>query len=113
MFFALAVSIFGWGLQYKLSLYEPHMVTHAIPEAKLLSRDESEAQGGGNSIERQDPLPSPHVVVYVAALLFSAVLVLLVLGNQPRNARELGRPWLRISRSGLNALFFRPPPIPA
>lgn len=33
--------VFGWGLRYKLSLYDPpHAITHRMPEAKLLSGKE-------------------------------------------------------------------------
>ena len=41
VFLGLAISVFAWGLQYKLSLYDPpHCSSHEIPEAKLLSRNE-------------------------------------------------------------------------
>ena len=41
VFLGLAISVFAWGLQYKLSLYDPpHSTSHEIPEAKLLSRNE-------------------------------------------------------------------------
>ena len=41
VFIGLAISVFTWGLQYKLSLYyPPHSTYHQIPEAKLLSRNE-------------------------------------------------------------------------
>jgi hypothetical protein len=37
----LAFCVFAWGLQYKLSLYDPpQTASHQIPTAKLLSRDE-------------------------------------------------------------------------
>ena len=40
-FIGLAVCIFMWGLQYKLSLYDPpNAASHRIPMAKLLSRNE-------------------------------------------------------------------------
>lgn len=40
-FLGLAVCVFAWGMQYKLSLYETnHSSTHAIPSAKLLSSNE-------------------------------------------------------------------------
>jgi hypothetical protein len=37
----LGLSVFGWGLQYKLSLYDPPQASsHQMPQAKLLSQDE-------------------------------------------------------------------------
>jgi hypothetical protein len=37
----LGICVFGWGLRYKLSLYDPpHAVSHRMPEAKLLSGKE-------------------------------------------------------------------------
>jgi hypothetical protein len=37
----LSMAVFGWGLQYKLSLYQGRSsVAHLTPEAKLLSQKE-------------------------------------------------------------------------
>lgn len=37
----LSVAVFAWGLKYKLSLYDPpQSISHSIPAAKLLSKDE-------------------------------------------------------------------------
>jgi hypothetical protein len=37
----LGFCVFGWGLRYKLSLYDPpHSVNHRMPEAKLLCSKE-------------------------------------------------------------------------
>ena len=108
MFFALSVAIFGWGLQYKLSLYKPHMVTHAMPEAKLLSRDESQSQVGGGSIDQRDPVSTPRELVFAAGLFFSAYSATRLLGVSPTSDRELERPW--ISQPSQDRLFFRPPP---
>lgn len=41
LFATLGCCVFIWGLQYKLSLYDPpQTTTHHVPAAKLLSRDE-------------------------------------------------------------------------
>lgn len=41
VFLGLAISVFTWGLEYKLSLYEPPAaIAHQVPKAKLLSHDE-------------------------------------------------------------------------
>jgi len=40
-FLGLAICVFSWGLQYKLSLYDPpQAVSHQFPTAKLLSKNE-------------------------------------------------------------------------
>ena len=37
----LALCVFVWGLEYKLSLYDPpHSLAHLVPIAKLLSKNE-------------------------------------------------------------------------
>jgi hypothetical protein len=42
----LSMAVFGWGLQYKLSLYQgKDSITHLAPEAKLLSQKERPAAG--------------------------------------------------------------------
>ncbi len=41
IYVGLAICVFSWGLQYKLSLYDPPQATsHQIPQAKLLSKNE-------------------------------------------------------------------------
>ena len=48
VFIGLAISVFTWGLQYKLSLYYPkHSTYHQLPEAKLLSKNEQPAATKG------------------------------------------------------------------
>ena len=40
-FLSLALCVFAWGLQYKLSLYDPpQAASHQVPQAKLLSKNE-------------------------------------------------------------------------
>ena len=42
----LSMAVFGWGLQYKLSLYKgKDSISHLAPEAKLLSQKERPATG--------------------------------------------------------------------
>lgn len=41
VFLGLAIAIFAWGTNYKISLYDPpSTATHGIPPAKLLSSDQ-------------------------------------------------------------------------
>jgi hypothetical protein len=111
VFLGLAISVFTWGLQYKLSLYDPPQSTsHEIPEAKLLSKNEQTTVGEGLFIGTAVwPLIAQ---VSLLGLLGFALLGLDLPGTQTFSyrGREAKRPWRFSCRSGLNAFFFRPPP---
>ena len=82
VFLVLAISVFTWGLQYKLSLYDPpHSNSHAIPEAKLLSRDEQPTIGGGLLVRS-----TKAWAVVAQALLFSLFAFFLPALNLLRGA---------------------------
>ena len=111
VFLGLAISVFAWGLQYKLSLYDPpNSASHDIPEAKLLSRNE---QAAVDSLFVSSTEAWP-----VTAQAFSFVLLAFVwLGLSLAGTRifsylqrEAKRPWRLAYQPGLNAFFFRPPP---
>ncbi len=109
----LALCVFGWGLQYKLSLYDPpQAVSHEIPQAKLISKDEQ-------SLTTDNPLvksPSASDMVVQAAFhgLFFAVFLALI---APRGLALYGKysradqPVRPVSHASLSAFFFRPPPV--
>ncbi len=62
----LSMAVFGWGLQYKLSLYQSkHSIAHCAPEAKLLSQKERPA-----TVQPPDPLTRLPLLplVFLAAL---------------------------------------------
>jgi hypothetical protein len=99
----LSMAVFGWGLQYKLSLYKSKdSISHMAPEAKLLSQK-----------ERPAAVPAPvHPQRFPAWPV--VLLVLLTLGLLQAAAR-----YLRIgmreaawspSPPCLRILFVRPPP---
>jgi hypothetical protein len=106
----LAISVFTWGLQYKLSLYYPkHSTYHQLPEAKLLSKNEQPATQGLLMTGAQ---PAQDIV---RGGLFTLTLFALVLGLPPisgatQTEQERMRPWLLSLSASLNAFFFRPPP---
>lgn len=110
VFFALAVSIFGWGLQYKLSLYEPHVVTHSMPEAKLLSRDESQ-RGEGELLAQESPAGNPLENLALAGAVALCALLNLRTPTVVASA-SLQSPDVQpgLGRPVLASLFFRPPP---
>ncbi|MHB1698513.1 MAG: hypothetical protein ACYCSN_00010 [Acidobacteriaceae bacterium] len=113
VFFALAVSIFGWGLQSKLSLYNPHMLTQTMPKAKLVLRDERSVLSEDHSLEHGNPIPNQKTAPWDSALLFGLAALILV-PNRMNSLRKPGKAVrARVPANGtlLSALFFRPPPV--
>jgi hypothetical protein len=112
VFFGLVISVFTWGLQYKLSLYyPPHSTYHQIPEAKLLSRDErAAATESPIVISTKAPSDIVHGWLFTLAL-FVLVLGLLHMPGASQREQERKRPWRVSCNPALNAFFFRPPPV--
>src|SRR5580698_1819019 len=101
----LSMAVFGWGLQYKLSLYQSKdSIAHLTPEAKLLSQKERPAAQG--------VISSPKVSSFAA---FPVSLVLTLASGLCRAAARYVRTGSRErSRAAappcLEAIFLRPPP---
>jgi hypothetical protein len=111
VFIGLAISVFTWGLQYKLSLYYPkHSAYHQLPEAKLLSKNEQPtATEGLLMISAKPPGDIVHSGLFTLTL-FVWALGLLLISGATQTEPERTRPWLQSLRARLNAFFFRPPP---
>lgn len=105
----LSMAVFGWGLQYKLSLYKSKdSISHLAPEAKLLSQKERPATG-----QAMDARPSSEPGA------FPLLPALLMLALTP----DLSQAAARYVRTGstegsriplppcLQAISFRPPPV--
>jgi hypothetical protein len=113
-FLGLALCVFMWGLQYKLSLYDPpQSISHKIPTAKLLSKDEQAADKASllaksSASEREMPLA---LLCFAPPLL--AAMDLLYRPALVRREADVRRPWRRCLDASLNVFSFRPPPIPA
>ena len=109
----LAISVFAWGLQYKLSLYDPpQSISHQIPEAKLLSRNEQTQKAKGSLVDVSGtPAKTAQVILSSIFLLISFVLKLL------RGPVSIGREgyaqlyWRHDRLACFDAFFFRPPPV--
>jgi hypothetical protein len=107
----LAICVFTWGLQYKLSLYYPkHSTYHQLPEAKLLSKNEQATAIDGvlMSIAK-----APNDIVrggLFTLMLFAWVLGLPPISGATQTEQERTRPWLVSLSAALNAFFFKPPP---
>jgi hypothetical protein len=104
----LSLAVFGWGLQYKLSLYQgKNSIAHLTPEAKLLSQKERPATAQALDA-RSLAVPAflaftAFVFVAVASFLLRAAARYLRTGSMERS---------RPSRPPcLLAVFFRPPPV--
>jgi hypothetical protein len=109
----VALAVFGWGMQYKMSLYDsPSNHSGAIPHAKLLSQKERPAastEAGSIRLKSQrQPSSIFHPRVVLAAIETGSPLA--------------GQRWMRTWPSVWNArqrriaatsfFSFRPPPVP-
>lgn len=108
---ALGISIFFWGLGYKLSLYshQPEGIQR-IPEAKLLSQNEDRSTAKGlqlgilnSEIRNQD---NPVTAFLLLGLISAAGL----LADRGWRRFSVLRPWCLLLDVIRNAFLFRPPP---
>ena len=111
VFVPLALGVFTWGLQYKLSLYDPpQAISHRMPEAKLLSPEER-TPVVDNSLVRRSKVLSDTRAVLLPGIFFLSLLAFAPPGSKPALNRRNGK-WScpPCRRASLNAFFFRPPP---
>jgi hypothetical protein len=104
----LSMAVFGWGLQYKLSLYQAKSsIAHLTPEAKLLSQKERSLVAQVQNIR---PVEPPALPVFPALLM---VTLAASLCNAAARYSRIGS--VEKSRAPLpacvHAIFFRPPPV--
>lgn len=108
----LALCVFVWGLEYKLSLYDPpHSLARLVPIAKLLSKNE-QPQIAASALAVTAPgalvAPMPRTAS-PDRFLFSTLLIALVLpAVQTWNRRVTAAPIRRVHRA--SSFFVRPPP---
>ncbi len=111
MVIGLAVSVFAWGLQYKLSLYFPaHSAYHQVPKAKLLSKNEQPTRVDDLLVGSTKPGSEATPGFSHALTLFAWVLALPAFIRRGPARHEHETPWLAPLSAGLSAFFFRPPP---
>jgi hypothetical protein len=110
-FFALAFCVFMWGLQYKLSLYDPPAAaSHHIPMAKLLSKNEQSSSTQSPQVVRTRT--STKVIYTVPTVPFFILLLILSVLNPPissQREQHESQSWL-LHRPYLETYFVRPPP---
>lgn len=108
----LALSVFLWGLQYKLSLYDPpQAASHQVPIAKLLSKNE---QPGIPSDSAAAQLANSAVRLGSTLFASGTLLLLFAIAALPGGlveclaSTEDASPRFRHLR--IHNLFVRPPP---
>jgi hypothetical protein len=108
----LCLCVFTWGLQYKLSLYDPpQAASHRIPPAKLLSRNERSGIAESPLAVRTKASTTVSYTV-PTAVFFLPILALSILGPQASGQRKQSTSDVWRLRRGLFDIFFvRPPPI--
>ena len=106
----LALAVFGWGIKYKISLYDPprNVSTH-MSQAKLLSQKERPVSSGNLDSVHPPPLQAQSSIAY------PAFLMALLLGSPFIASR-----WILTEATGhrscrqrwSNSIYFsfRPPP---
>ena len=111
-FLGLAVCVFTWGLQYKLSLYDPpQAASHLIPQAKLLSKNELTGTTESPLVIRTK---TSTRVIYTVPTTVYFVLLLSLIGLKPQASSQwearASDSW-RLSSGLFHIFFVRPPPI--
>jgi hypothetical protein len=109
---ALAFCLFAWGLQYKLSLYDPpEAASHHVPTAKLLSKNEQSSSTESPLVVRTRT--STRVIYTVPTAVFFILLPVLSIFNPSISGQRQQRAsglW-NLRRAHLRAHFVRPPPV--
>lgn len=107
----LAFSVFVWGLQYKLSLYDPpQAASHQIPMAKLLLKDKQSRGTESLLVVRTKASGS---VPYTASTSIFFILLLTLRIFSPTTSVPVTQRANRsrqLSRAILSTVFVRPPP---
>jgi hypothetical protein len=101
----LSMAVFGWGLQYKLSLYQGKgSITHQSPEAKLLSQKERPTAGHSLTARPAELSVFPALLMLVLAFGLHHISAFFVRSGSMRRVRTPMPPCLQ-------AIFLRPPPV--
>lgn len=109
----LAVCVFAWGLQYKLSLYDsPQTASHRsqrIPQAKLLSRNERSGTTESPQVVRAKTSAKVSYAVPTTLFLLLAINVFNLQESRQRIPRT-NHSW-HLRRGLFNIFYVRPPPL--
>jgi hypothetical protein len=106
---ALAFCLFAWGLQYKLSLYDPpQAASHHAPTAKLLSKNEQSGSTESPLLVRTRT--STNVIYTVPTLGGFMVIKLFPSPLSTRWEQRAANLW-HLRRAYLRTNYVRPPPV--
>jgi hypothetical protein len=108
----LALAVFGWGVKYKLSLYDPpgSISTH-MSHAKLLSQKERPISSNNSGLVRPSLLEAQPLISHPAFFIAAIVLVLRCTASIGMLSRaQDGNLYRR--RCSFDSIYFsfRPPP---
>ncbi len=111
VFLGLAICVFTWGLQYKLSLYDPpQAISHQIPEAKLLANDEPSRMAG--VLRAIATEPTARITIHGDGILPFLLVVLSVASLSSLTQEVLSRDVLwHVGPAFFGSFFVRPPPV--
>lgn len=111
MFIVLATCVFLWGLQYKLSLYEPQQsASHNIPMAKLLSQNELSSTSENSSYTQ----PKSRTKVLLAAFHALPIMLLIlcaIFAAESSRCECVESHSQQLRQALLESFFVRPPPV--
>jgi len=112
MVWGLAFSVIVWGLQYKLSRYDPPQApSHQIPPAKLLGSDQRANAADSPSASRAKvsarPMRAAHTTMLLSFLLAVSLLTPPISGLKEQ---KVSSSWHLCRDAFFSALFVRPPP---
>ena len=107
----MVVAVFGWGLQYKLSLYNSSDVyTTSFPHAKLLSPKERPASAP-DIASTTSPTPQLELLSFYTGCLLAAIVFSFPMPTSGRNLKAPAKEQSRKQRYAASNFFsFRPPP---
>ena len=111
LFAALACSVFLWGLQYKLSLYDPpHATSHHVPVAKLLSKNELYNTQGTSAYAQSKP--AIKALLGIQSVLPLVLLIVCAFGTPVLGIQTAtNQPPVDLQQALRESFFVRPPPI--
>jgi hypothetical protein len=113
LFTSLACCVFLWGLQYKLSLYDPPQTTSPhVPVAKLLSKNElSDTQNTSAYAQTKPAINSLLAVSNLLPLILSLVSGFATAALTLSSKTAKNQPSFDLQQALRKSFFVRPPPI--
>lgn len=108
----VVLAVFGWGLQYKMSLYDPpSSPSTALPHAKLLSQKERPISSPGVSSIRPGFPQQRSSIFFLAGVLAAILTGLSTAASRWMRTRSTIRNTRRRPIAASNFFSFRPPPV--